>query len=122
MSVFIEGEDRHQATLFPERLDDYVAEDSTVRVIDVFIDDLNLSGPGLEMQPDWTGRPACHPSTLPKIYVYGYLNRVQSSRRLEREARRNVELMWLTCRLAPDFKTLADFRRDNGDAIRLDGV
>lgn len=119
MSGFIEGEDRHQATLFPERLDDYVAEDSAVRVIDVFIDDLDLSGLGFKMQPSETGRPAYHPATLLKIYVYGYLNRVQSSRRLEREARRNVELMWLTGRLAPDFKTIADFRKDNGKAIRL---
>ena len=119
MSGFIEGEDRHQATLFPERLDDYVAEDSAVRVIDVFIDDLDLSGLGFKMQPPVTGRPPYHPATLLKMYVYGYLNRVQSSRRLEREARRNVELMWLTGRLAPDFKTIADFRKDNGAAIRL---
>ena len=119
MSGFIEGEDRHQATLFPERLDDYVAEDSAVRVIDVFIDDLDLSGLGFKMQPNVTGRPPYHPATLLKVYVYGYLNRVQSSRRLEREARRNVELMWLTGRLAPDFKTIADFRKDNGVAIRL---
>jgi transposase len=119
MSGFIEGEDRRQATLFPERLDDYVTEDSAVRVIDVFIDDLDFSGLGFKMQPPATGRPPYHPATLLKIYVYGYLNRVQSSRRLEREARRNVELMWLTGRLAPDFKTIADFRKDNGAAIRL---
>ena len=118
MGVCIEGEDRHQATLFPERLDDYVAENSAVRVIDVFIDDLDLSGPGFKMEPNDTGRPPYHPATLLKIYVYGYLNRVQSSRRLEREAQRNVELMWLTGRLAPDFKTIADFHRDNGNAIR----
>ena len=119
MSGFVEGENRHQATLFPERLDEYVAEDSAVRVIDVFIDDLDLSGLGFKMQPPATGRPPYHPATLLKIYVYGYLNRIQSSRRLEREARRNVELMWLTERLAPDFKTIADFRKDNGAAIRL---
>ena len=119
MSGFIEGEDRHQAALFPERLDDYIAEDSAVRVIDVFIDDLDLSGLGFRIEPNDTGRLAYHPSTLLKIYVYGYLNRVQSTRRLEREAQRNVELMWLTGRLAPDFKTIADFRKDNGDAIRL---
>jgi len=119
MSGFVEGEDRQQATLFPERLDDYIAEDSAVRVIDVFIDDLDLSGLGFKMEPNDTGRPAYHPSTLLKIYVYGYLNRVQSSRRLEREAQRNVELMWLTGRLAPDFKTIANFRRNNGKAIRL---
>jgi transposase len=119
MSGFIEGEDRHQATLFPERLDDYIAEDSAVRVIDVFIDDLDLSGLGFKTEPNDTGRPAYHPATLLKLYVYGYLNRVQSSRRLEREAQRNVELMWLTGRLAPDFKTIADFRKNNGEAIRL---
>jgi transposase len=119
MSGFIEGEDRHQATLFPERLDDYIAEDSAVRVIDVFIDDPDLSGLGFRIEPNDTGRPAYHPSTLLKIYVYGYLNRVQSTRRLEREAQRNVELMWLTGRLSPDFKTIADFRRHNGQAIRL---
>ncbi len=119
MSGFIEGEDRHQATLFPERLDDYIAEDNAVRVIDVFLDDLDLSGLGFKTEPNDTGRPPYHPSTMLKIYVYGYLNRVQSSRRLEREAQRNVELMWLTERLAPDFKTIADFRKDNGQAIRL---
>ena len=118
MSGFIKGEDRTQATLFPERLDDYVAEDSPVRVIDVFIDELDLTGLGFKTQPNETGRPAYHPSTMLKLFVYGYLNQVQSSRRLEREAGRNVELMWLTGRLAPDFKTIADFRRDNGEAIR----
>ena len=119
MSGFIEGEDRNQATLFPERLDDYVAEDSPVRVIDVFIDDLDISGLGFKAEANDTGRPAYHATTMLKIYVYGYLNRVQSSRRLEREAQRNVELMWLVGRLAPDFKTIADFRKDNGEAIRL---
>jgi transposase len=119
MSGFIKGEDRSQATLFPERLDDYVAEDSAVRVIDVFLDDLDLSGLGFKTQPNDTGRPAYHPSTMLKLFVYGYLNRVQSSRRLEIEAQRNIELMWLTGRLAPDFKTIADFRKDNGVAIRL---
>ena len=101
MSGFIEGEDRNQATLFPERLDDYVAEDSPVRVIDVFIDDLDISGLGFKAEANDTGRPAYHATTMLKIYVYGYLNRVQSSRRLEREAQRNVELMWLVGRLAP---------------------
>jgi len=119
MSGFIEGESRHQATLFPERLDDYIEENSAVRVIDVFIDDLDISGLGFKTKPSNTGRPAYHPTTLLKIYVYGYLNQVHSSRRLEREAQRNVELMWLTGRLAPDFKTIADFRKDNGKAIRL---
>jgi transposase len=119
MSGFIEGEDRTQATLFPERIDDYIAEDSPVRVVDVFIDDLDISGLGFRTEPNATGRPSYHPKMMLKLYVYGYLNRVQSSRRLEREAQRNVELMWLTGRLAPDFKTIADFRKDNGDAIRL---
>ncbi len=119
MSGFIQGEDRFQATLFPERLDDYVAEDSAVRVIDVFIDELDLSGMGFKTQPNETGRPAYHPTTMLKLFVYGYLNRVHSSRRLERESQRNVELMWLTGRLAPDFKTIADFRKDNGVPIRL---
>ena len=119
MSGFIEGENRDQSTLFPERVDDYVEEDSVVRVIDVFIDRLDISGLGFKVEPAATGRPGYHPRTLLKIYVYGYLNQVHSSRRLEREARRNVELMWLTSRLAPDFKTIADFRKDNGEAIRL---
>jgi len=119
MSGFIEGENRHQATLFPERLDDYIAEDSPVRVVDVFVDDLDLTGLGFKTTPEATGRPGYHPATLLKLFIYGYLNRVQSSRRLEREAQRNVELMWLTGRLAPDFKTIADFRKNNGKAIRL---
>ena len=119
MSGFIEGEDRTQATLFPERIDDYITEDSPVRVVDVFIDDLDVSGLGFRTEPNATGRPSYHPKMMLKLYVYGYLNRVQSSRRLEREAQRNVELMWLTGRLAPDFKTIADFRKDNGEAIRL---
>jgi transposase len=119
MSGFIEGEDRNQATLFPERLDDYVAEENPVRVIDVFIDDLDISGLGFRAEAPAMGRPAYHPKMMLKLYVYGYLNRVQSSRRLEVEAQRNVELMWLSGRLAPDFKTIADFRKDNGEAIRL---
>lgn len=119
MSGFIEGESRSQATLFPERIDDYIAEDNAVRVIDVFVDDLDLSGLGFKTIPAVTGRPAYHPAMMLKLYIYGYLNRIQSSRRLEREAGRNVELMWLTGRLTPDFKTIADFRKNNGEAIRL---
>jgi transposase len=119
MTDFIQGENRFQSTLFPERLDDYIAEDSAVRVVDVFIDELDLSGLGFRTEPKVTGRPAYDPTTMLKLYVYGYLNRIQSSRRLERESQRNVELMWLTGRLAPDFKTIADFRKDNGKAIRL---
>jgi transposase len=116
---FVEGEDRRQSLLLPECLDDYVTEDNPVRVVEVFIDELDLGALGFEgVRPAATGRPAYHPSTLLKIYLYGYLNRVQSSRRLEREAQRNIELMWLTGRLAPDFKTIANFRKDNGAAIR----
>jgi transposase len=119
MKRFIEGEDRGQSTLFPERLEDYVAEDNPVRVIDVFVDELDLCQLGFRgVVPEATGRPGYHPSVLLKLYVYGYLNRVQSSRRLEREAGRNVEVMWLTGRLVPDHKTIADFRKDNGSAIR----
>jgi len=119
MKRYVEGEDRSQSTLFPERLDDYIVEDNPVRVIDVFVDELDLKGLGFEgMQPEVTGRPAYHPTSLLKIYIYGYLNRIQSSRRLERETQRNVELIWLTGRLMPDFKTIADFRKDNGKAIR----
>ena len=119
MSGFIEGEDRNQATLFPERIDDYISEDSSVRVIDVFVDELDLSGLGFKTMAEATGRPGYHPTVMLKLYIYGYLNRIQSSRRLEREAGRNVELMWLLGRLAPDFKTIADFRKNNGEAIRL---
>jgi transposase len=118
MKRFIEGENRGQGTLLPELLDDYVAEDNPVRVIDVFVEELDLAGLGFErVQPAKTGRPAYHPAVLLKLYIYGYLNRIQSSRRLEREAQRNVELMWLTGRLSPDFKTIANFRKDNGKAI-----
>lgn len=119
MGRYVEGQDRAQSVLFPERLDDWIHEDSTVRVIDVFVDELDLRKLGFERaDPAATGRPGYSPATLLKIYVYGYLNRVQSSRRLEIEAQRNLELIWLTGRLAPDFKTIADFRRDNGEAIR----
>ena len=119
MHWFIDGEDRMQRTLLPNSLEDYVDAENPVRVIDVFIDELDLAVLGFSgTTPAATGRPAYHPSTMQKIYLYGYLNRVQSSRRLEREARRNIELMWLTGRLAPDFKTIADFRKDNGAAIR----
>ena len=119
MKRFIEGEGRNQATLLPEYLDDYVSEDNPVRAVDAFVDELDLKALGFEgAEPAITGRPAYHPAVLLKIYIYGYLNRVPSSRRLEREAQRNVEVMWLTGRLAPDFKTIADFRRDNGAAIR----
>ncbi len=115
----MEGCDRRQPTLLPDCLDDYVAEDNPVRVVDVFVDDLDLGALGFEgVTPAPTGRPAYHPATLLKLYVYGYLHKVQSSRRLEREAGRNVELMWLTGRLAPDHKTIADFRKDNGPAIQ----
>jgi transposase len=118
MTRFVEGEDRTQSTLFPERLDDYIGENNPVRAVDVFVDKLNLNELGFErLQAKETGRPAYHASTLLKLYIYGYLNRVQSSRRLERETQRNVEVMWLTQRLMPDHKTIADFRKDNGKAI-----
>jgi len=119
MSRFIEGEDRNQATLLPEYLDDYIAEDNPVRAVDAFVEELDLKQLGFAgADPASTGRPAYHPAVLLKLYIYGYLNRIASSRRLEREAQRNVELMWLTGRLAPDFKTIADFRHDNGEGIR----
>jgi transposase len=119
MKRFVEGTDRGQGTLFPECLEDWIDENNPVRVIDVFVDELDLAELGFDgVAPEVTGRPAYHPSVLLKLYIYGYLNRVQSSRRLEREAGRNVEVMWLVGRLAPDHKTIADFRKDNGGAIR----
>ena len=119
MGRFVEGSDRNQTTLFPECLDDWIDEDNPVRVIDVLVDELDLAALGFNgVDPEATGRPSYHPAVLLKLYIYGYLNRVQSSRRLEREAGRNVEVMWLTGRLAPDHKTIADFRKDNGRAIR----
>ena len=119
MKRFVEGEDRRQATLLPDCLDDFVTEDNPVRFVEAFIDELDLAALGFAgIVPEVTGRPSYHPATLLKIYIYGYLNRIQSSRRLERETQRNLELIWLTGRLMPDFKTIADFRRDNGPAIR----
>jgi len=119
MTRFVAGADRNQDALFPGRLDDYVAEDKPVRVIDIFVDQLDLAGLGFGgVEPKKTGRPSYHPATMLKLYIYGYLNRIQSSRRLEKECQRNVEMMWLTGRLMPDFKTIADFRKDNGAAIR----
>ena len=119
MKRFVTGQARGQATLFPERLEDFIAEDNPVRVIDAFVQELDLRELGFKrVDPLATGRPAYHPAVLLKLYIYGYLNRVQSSRRLERECQRNVELMWLTERLAPDHKTIADFRKGNGKAIR----
>jgi len=119
MTRFVEGCDRGQSTLFPALLDDYVAEDNPVRAIDAFVDGLDLGKLGFtRAEPLVTGRPSYHPATLLKVYIYGYLNRVPSSRRLERECQRNIEMIWLTGQLAPDFKTIADFRKDNGKAIR----
>ena len=119
MKRYIEGKDRGQMVLLPESLDDFIGEDNPVRVIDLFVEELDLQGLGFKSaEPAVTGRPGYHPGLLLKLYIYGYLNRVQSSRRLEREAQRNVEVMWLTGHLAPDFKTIADFRRDNGTGIR----
>ena len=119
MKRFVEGTDRGQSTLFPECLEDWIDENNPVQAIDVFVDELDLAGLGFNRAaPEVTGRPSYHPSVLLKLYIYGYLNRVQSSRRLEREALRNVEMMWLLGRLAPDHKTIADFRKDNGPAIK----
>lgn len=119
MKRFIQGEHRGQETFLPASLDDYVTDANPVRVVDIFVDELDLLKLGFEgALPADTGRPACHPSVLLKIYIYGYLNRIPSSRRLEREAQRNVELMWLTGRLMPDFKTIANFRKNNSKAIR----
>jgi transposase len=119
MKRFVEGLSRSQSLLFPERLDDYIGDDNPVRIIDVFVDELDLGSLGFEsIEPALTGRPRYHPATLLKIYIYGYLNRVPSSRRMERETQRNIDLIWLTGRCSPDFKTLADFRKDNGPAIR----
>src|SRR5512134_842923 len=119
MKRFIEGAERHQSTLLPECLDDWVGEDNPVRAVDAFVDALDLSELGFAgVAPAATGRPGYHPAPLLKLYIYGYVNRVQSSRRLEREAGRNLEVIWLLQRLTPDDKTIADFRRDNGPAIR----
>ena len=119
MGRFIEGEERTQSVLFPESLDEWITDDNPIRVVDAFVEELDLGELGFgRAEPAETGRPGYHPATLLKIYIYGYLNRIQSSRRLEREAQRNVELIWLTGKLMPDFKTIADFRRDNGEAIR----
>src|ERR1700751_6093314 len=118
---FVEGQERAQLILLPECLDDFVGEDNPVRVVDAFIEELDLAVLGFAgVVPEATGRPSYHPVTMLKIYLYGYLNQVQSSRRLEREAQRNIELMWLTGGLGPDFKTMADFRKDNG-AVRPAG-
>jgi transposase len=119
MRRFVEGADRGQTTLLPECLGDWVEESNPVRAVDVFVEALDLADLGFDgVQPLGTGRPAYHPSPLLKLYIYGYLNRIQSSRRLEREARRNLEVIWLLQRLSPDDKTIADFRRDNGPAIK----
>ena len=119
MKRFVEGADRGQRTLFPECLENWICEDNPVRVIDLFVEELDLAELSFGgVDPEATGRPSYHPSVLLKLYIYGYLNRVQSSRRLERESGRNVEVMWLTGRLVPDHKTIADFRKDNGPAIR----
>ena len=118
MTGFVEGVDRGQITLFPARLDDDVSDDNPVRAFDVFVDGLDLDKLGFfGVQPLDRGRPNYHPRMLLKLYIYGYLNRVPSSRRLERECQRNIEMIWLTGQLAPDFKTIADFRIDNGKTM-----
>jgi transposase len=119
MKRFIEGADRGQSTLLPECLEDWVDESNPVRAVDAFVDALDLAELGFkDVEPAGTGRPGYHPAPLLKLYIYGYLNRIQSSRRLEREAKRNLEVIWLLQRLAPDDKTIADFRKDNGPAIK----
>jgi transposase len=118
MKRFIQGDNRYQSLLFPETLDEYICEDNPVRVIDVFVEELDLARLGFELIPADTGRPAYHPAIMLKLYIYGYLNRIQSSRRLEKETQRNVEMMWLTEKLMPDHKTIANFRKDNGASIR----
>jgi len=119
MKRFIQGENRSQSTLFPEALDDYISEENQIRVIDAYVDSIDLLSLGFKgVEPKDTGRPSYHPSVMLKLYIYGYLNRLQSSRRLENETHRNVELMWLLCRLTPDFKTIADFRKENGRGIK----
>lgn len=119
MGRFVEGADRSQLCFLPECLDDWVTEDNPVHVIEAFVEALDLAALGFAgVVPAATGRPAYHPAVLLKLYIYGYLNKLQSSRRLEREAGRNVELMWLLGRLVPDHKTIADFRKDNGAALR----
>ena len=119
MKRFIEGANREQSTLLPESLDEWIDDSNPVRAVDVFVDGLNLVKLGFDgVVPEATGRPSYHPSALLKLYIYGYLNRVQSSRRLEREAGRNLEVIWLLRRLTPDDKTIADFRKDNGGAIK----
>jgi transposase len=119
MKRFMAGAERGQSTLLPECLDDWVDENNPVRAVDAFVDALDMSELGFAgIVPEATGRPGYHPAALLKLYIYGYLNRIQSSRRLEREARRNLEAIWLLQRLAPDDKTIADFRKDNGPAIK----
>ena len=119
MAGFVAGTDREQMTLFPARLDDYVSEDNPVRAVDVFVDTLDLDKLGfIRVQPLDLGRPGYNPRMILKLYIYGYLNRVPSSRRLERECQRNIEVIWLTGQLSPDFKTIADFRKDIGKGIR----
>jgi transposase len=117
--AYVEGIARNQLILFPEAIDDYIEEDSSVQLVDVFVDGLDLQELGFtHSQPEATGRPPYNPTDMLKLYIYGYLNRVRSSRNLEKECRRNVELMWLLKKLTPDFKTIADFRRDNAKAIK----
>src|SRR5687768_13886738 len=116
---FIRGVTRNQVILFPESVEDYITEDNPVRFIDAFAGSLNLAELGFtRVNPADTGRPAYDPADLLRLYIYGYLNRVRSSRMLEREAKVNVEVMWLLSKLRPDFKTIADFRRDNREAIK----
>ena len=118
MAGYVEGASREQATLFPERLDELIEPEAQVRVVDLFVNGIDLRELGFtKAVPASEGRPPYNPADLLKLYIYGYLHQVRSSRRLERECRRNIELLWLLNRLAPDFKTIADFRRDNREGI-----
>ena len=116
---FIRGVSRAQGVLFPERLEDYISEDNPVRFIDAFVEGLDLEELGFNRTtPAWTGRRPYSPQDFLKLYIYGYLNKVRSSRKLEQETVRNVEVMWLLCKLSPDYKTIADFRKDNRAAFQ----
>ena len=116
----IQGCDRNQTLLLPNSVDDYIGPDNPIRFVNAFVGQLDMQGAGFfRVAPNETGRPGYHPADLLKLYIYGYLNRVRSSRRLEAETRRNLEVMWLLRGLTPDFKTIADFRKDNRDAFKF---
>jgi transposase len=116
---YIHGQDRHQQVLFPESLDDYIDAANPIRFLDVFVAQLDLKALGFtHATPNQTGRPSYHPGDMLKLYLYGYLNKIRSSRKLERKSQRNLELMWLLHKLTPDFKTIADFRKEHPQALK----